>query len=214
MKPITRNLFTYQADILATAAELDSRLPHFTDPGQHERSSFGFIPVVPDSESRVLQFTGGWALCYREDKKLLPSATVRKAVDEKAQAITVATGRRPGKKRTQRDQSRCDLRIAGPGLCQLEIDIRHLLNTHQSIIRQHQRPKNFGCRGERFGPRARISEDFDCSRERTCHGFDAALAQLARRQRRRRVFRQLLPVRRNRSWEPRSKVVCQGRTLA
>lgn len=107
MKPITRNLFTYQADILATAAELDSRLPHFTDPGQHERSSFGFIPVVPDSESRVLQFTGGWALCYREDKKLLPSATVRKAVDEKAQAIAVATGRRPGKK--ERNEIKADV---------------------------------------------------------------------------------------------------------
>lgn len=97
MKPITRNLFTYQADILADAAELDRRLPHFDTIGAHQNTSWGFTPVVPNCEARVLSFAGGWALCFRLDSKILPGSTVRKAVDERAKEVQGATGRKPGK---------------------------------------------------------------------------------------------------------------------
>lgn len=98
MKQVTKNLFTYQADIHASAAEIGRRLPVFETIGEHQRTTWGFVEVVPDAGNRVLSFPGGWALCYRDDTKLLPAATVRQAVDAECITVAESTGRRPGKK--------------------------------------------------------------------------------------------------------------------
>lgn len=105
MKQITKNLITYQADIHAGADEIDSRLPQFEPIGPHQRNTRGFVEVVPGSGNRVLQFAGGFALCYRDDTKLLPADTVCKAVDAECAKVLEATGRKPGKKERKEIQA-------------------------------------------------------------------------------------------------------------
>lgn len=98
MKQVTKNLSTYQAEIHANIDEIDRRLPAFEPIGEHQRATWGFVGVVPEYENRVLSFPGGWALCYRDDTKLLPAATVRQALDAECARIAEYTGRKPGKK--------------------------------------------------------------------------------------------------------------------
>ena len=105
MKQITKNLITYQADIHAGADEINLRLPQFEPIGPHQRNTWGFVEVVPGSGNRVLQFAGGFALCYRDDTKLLPADTVCKAVDAECAKVLEATGRKPGKKERKEIQA-------------------------------------------------------------------------------------------------------------
>ena len=105
MKQITKNLITYQADIHAGADEIDRRLPQFEPIGPHQRNTRGFVEVVPGSGNRVLQFAGGFALCYRDDTKLLPADTVCKAVDAECAKAFETAGRKPGKKERKEIQA-------------------------------------------------------------------------------------------------------------
>ncbi|MFA9288132.1 recombination-associated protein RdgC [Comamonas sp. SY3] len=105
MKAVTRNLFTYSAEILATVQELQLRLQPFEPCGEHQRASWGFVNVVPDTEDRVLAFPGGWAICLREDSRTVPASEVSKLVDEKARSVYEATGRKPGRKERKEMQA-------------------------------------------------------------------------------------------------------------
>lgn len=105
MKQITKNLISYQADIHASIDEIDRRLPQFEPIGPHQRTTWGFVEVVPESGNRVLTFAGGWVICFREDSKLLPATAVRDAVDKACAAVFEATGRKPGKKERKQIQA-------------------------------------------------------------------------------------------------------------
>ena len=98
MKQITRNLLTYSAEIHANADTLRARLPAFTTIGPHQRSSHGFVNVVPDQDERVLVVPGGWAICLRHDTKGVPVQTINEEVAKLIAAQVAATGQKPTKK--------------------------------------------------------------------------------------------------------------------
>ncbi|WP_315127324.1 recombination-associated protein RdgC [Comamonas antarctica] len=99
MKQISKNLFTYSAEIHADVVTLEERLPQFMECGEHTRDSYGFVPVIAsEEETRVLTVPGGWVVCLRHDGKLLPNEALKKWVDERAAHLQQTYGRKIGKK--------------------------------------------------------------------------------------------------------------------
>lgn len=108
MKQIFRNIVAYAVELSSKSgmnrdqviAALNEALPPFTDIGEHQRVSDGFVPVVLDGEL-AQPVPGGWALRYRMDTKAVPASEVNAELRKRVADVLEATGRTPGKKEKQ-----------------------------------------------------------------------------------------------------------------
>lgn len=82
---------TYKC-VLPAAHELEKHLAKFAffEPGPHDYSSNGFVPVMDDRF--VLPFPGGYAIKLKMAEKILPKAALRQEADKRLQALLDTTG--------------------------------------------------------------------------------------------------------------------------
>lgn len=96
----------------ATAAEAALQAARFTPCGLTQPISAGFVEPRGVAHGPLLELVGGqWLLKLQTESRLLPSAVVKRRVDELAEQIEQQTGRQPGKreKRELKDQATLEL---------------------------------------------------------------------------------------------------------
>ncbi len=101
---------TWQAD-LAAAEEAFQRQPFIMCSPTQERSC-GRVSPRGEEEGAMAEAVGGqWIVRFMSEAKMLPASVLARKVQEKADAIEKATGRKPGKKEKQelKDEAKLDL---------------------------------------------------------------------------------------------------------
>lgn len=71
---------------------------HFTPCGSLDLVQYGFVPPVPNGIAFTHEVLGCTVFCLKREEKILPSSAVKKAVAEKAKAISEAENRSVGRK--------------------------------------------------------------------------------------------------------------------
>ena len=101
-----KNLSVYRvgAGWAASSAELEAGLQKmvFVECGATQPTSAGWAPPRGVAHAPLIEVIGGqWLMKLMIEQRVLPSAVVKRATDERAAKIEQATGRKPGKKQTK-----------------------------------------------------------------------------------------------------------------
>ncbi|MCT9811472.1 recombination-associated protein RdgC [Acidovorax sp. Be4] len=96
---------------LEQVEEALARTP-FIECGATQERSVGWVPPRGEAEGPFAESVAGqWILRYMSESKMLPASVLNRKVQEKAEAIERASGRKPGKKEKQelKDEAKLDL---------------------------------------------------------------------------------------------------------
>lgn len=100
----------WQADLaLAQNAAFSQR---FAPCGASQPQSLGWVPPRGEPEAPLVESVGGhWLMRLQIEQKLLPGSVIKRRMDELAQGIEAATGRKPGKRESRdlKDQATLEL---------------------------------------------------------------------------------------------------------
>ncbi len=104
--PLFKNLSVYRVGPAwaASSAELEAGLQKmpFVECGATQPISAGWAPARGVAHAPLVEVIGGqWLMKLVIEQRVLPSAVVKRATDERAAQIERATGRKPGKKQTK-----------------------------------------------------------------------------------------------------------------
>ncbi|GAO70969.1 recombination-associated protein RdgC [Comamonas sp. E6] len=101
---------TWVPDLQALEAALQKTL--FVECGATQERSVGWVPPRGDQHGLLAESVAGqWMLRFMTEEKLLPASVLNRKVNEKADAIEKAEGRKPGKKEKKelKDEAKLDL---------------------------------------------------------------------------------------------------------
>lgn len=95
-------------------AQLDAALAkqQFEGCGPTQEKSVGWVPPRGEEHGAMVEAIGGhWIMRLKTETKMLPSAVLKRAVDEKSAEIEVKEGRKPGRKEKQELKENCKLEL-------------------------------------------------------------------------------------------------------
>ncbi|WP_047472128.1 recombination-associated protein RdgC [Delftia sp. ZNC0008] len=111
-----KNLIIYRiaASWVADFAALEAALAKspFAECGLTQERSAGWVPPRREEHGALVENIGGqWVMRFMTEAKMLPASVLARKVQEKADAIEAAEGRKPGKreKKDLKDEARLDL---------------------------------------------------------------------------------------------------------
>ncbi|WP_338496284.1 recombination-associated protein RdgC [Delftia tsuruhatensis] len=111
-----KNLIIYRiaASWVADFAALEEALGKspFAECGPTQERSAGWVPPRREEHGALVENIGGqWVMRFMTEAKMLPASVLARKVQEKADAIEAAEGRKPGKreKKDLKDEARLDL---------------------------------------------------------------------------------------------------------
>jgi recombination associated protein RdgC len=105
-----KNLNVYRCETTASAQDMQAALEHarFAECGATEPLSSGWVAPRGQADAALVEAVGGqWLMTLMSERRLLPSAVVKRRVVEMAAQVERESGRKPGKKlrRELKDQA-------------------------------------------------------------------------------------------------------------